>query len=162
MGVLACNAEFCLKTENMNAINVTGSRLKSITAVLFLCILIFSSCARKINFAISDVVPAANGMVKLKKDKNNNYLINLQIEHLANPERLQPSKKYYVVWMETEDHGTKNIGRLKSSSGLLSGTLKASLKTVTSYTPASIFITAENNPDVQYPGTQVILRTQDF
>ncbi len=81
---------------------------------------------------------------------------------MADPKRLDPPKNTYVVWMETEQNGTKNIGRLNTSSGLLSKTLKSSLKTVTPFKPTSFFITAESNESIQYPGRQVVLRTGPF
>lgn len=125
--------------------------------------LAFSSCAsKKIGFATSTVVPAAEGDVKVKKDNNDNYSIELNVIRLADPKRLTPARETYVVWMDTENNGTKNIGQLKSSSGLFSSTLKSSLKTATVYKPVRIYITAEDNADVQYPGGQVVLNTNNF
>lgn len=109
--------------------------------------------------AKSSVVPAAEGKIKIKKDRNNNYVIDISVIRLADPERLQPPKKTYVVWIETNGYGTKNIGRLVSSTGLLSNTLKASLNTITSFKPRRIFITAEENGAIQYPAGQVVLTT---
>lgn len=119
-----------------------------------------ASCARKVTFLTSQVVPAAEGTVKLKKDKNHNYGISLKVVRLAEPERLRPQKNHYVVWMETVGKGTKNIGQLESSSSILSKTLKSSLETVTTFEPTSFFITAEDDAAVQYPGGQVVLRTE--
>lgn len=110
-------------------------------------------------FGSSSVVPAAVGSVKIKSDKNKNHTIEISVNNLAPSEKLTPPKNTYVVWMVTESNGTKNLGQLKSSSGLLSSGLKASLKTVTSFQPASFFITAEDNGDVQYPASFVVLTT---
>jgi hypothetical protein len=118
-----------------------------------------SSCSRKIRFATSQVVPAAEGSVKIKKDNNKNYSIDLNVIRLAEPKRLNPPRSTYVVWMETERNGTKNIGRLNTSSGLFSSTLKSSLTTTTPYKPTAFFITAEDDSNIQYPGGQVVLRT---
>ncbi|MGZ3837563.1 MAG: hypothetical protein ACXVMS_08140 [Flavisolibacter sp.] len=122
----------------------------------------FSSCAKKINFQGSSVVPAARGEVKVKKDHNNNYRIQVSLNNLAEPGRLQPPKKTYVVWMETGDNLTKNIGQINSSTGFLSGKLKASFETVSSTKPTKIFLTSEDDPNVQYPGSQVVLSTNNF
>jgi hypothetical protein len=64
--------------------------------------------------------------------------------------------------METDNHETKNIGQIKSSSGLFSSKLKASFETVSSSKPSKIFITAEDDADRQYPGMQVVLSTDRF
>ncbi len=131
------------------------------TVILF-AIFFLQACSKKLAFTTSTVVPAAKGSVKVKDDDNNNYKIELSIIRLAEPKRLNPPKNTYVVWMETKQNGIKNIGQLKTSSGLFSKTLKSSLETVTSFKPVSFFITAEDNANIQYPGDQVVLRTEHF
>lgn len=129
-------------------------------STLFAAILLLSSCGTsKYTFYTSSVVPAAEGTVKVKKDGNSNYKISLDIIRLAEPQRLNPSKAMYVVWMETEQNGRKNIGQLKTSSSLLSKTLKSSLSTVSSFKPTGFFITAEDDASIQYPAGEVVLRT---
>ncbi len=130
----------------------------SVAIVLFM-IFALDSCARKFAFSTSPVVPAAEGSVKVKKGKNDNYKIELRVIRLADAKRLDPPKDTYVVWMETKQNGTKNIGQLKSSTGFLSKTLKSSLETVTSFNPTGFFITAEDNANIQHPGGRVVLRT---
>lgn len=133
-------------------------RLVSFCVLLITCI----SCARKISFATSTVVPAAEGTVKVKKDNNNNYAVEVDVRNLAEPARLPQPKNVYVVWLQTENNGTQNLGRLNTSSGLFSSTLKASLKTVTPYKPVRIFVTGESSADVTYPGNYVVLNTRSF
>ncbi len=137
---------------------------KSILSVVLISIVVLSlgSCARKTNFLISSVVPAARGYVKVKNDSNNNYAIQVHLLDLAEVKRLQPSKETYVVWMITDKQITKNLGQINSSSGLLSKTLKATFETVSSFKPIKIFITAENDPAISYPGTHVVLSTDNF
>ena len=142
----------------------TKSITKSIFAIAatVLILFYFGSCAKKISFQNSSVVPAARGDVKVKKDNNNNYSIQISLNNLSEPNRLQPSKNTYVVWMETDDHATKNIGQINSSTGFLSGKLKASFETVSSTKPTKIFLTAEDDASIQYPGSPVILTTNGF
>jgi hypothetical protein len=64
--------------------------------------------------------------------------------------------------MITEQNGRKNIGQLKTSTGLFSSKLKSSLETVSTFKPSGFFITAEDDANIQYPGGQVVLRTGDF
>ena len=144
----------------MKIINNTFSRtLYLLTAALFI-MFTFGSCAKKMSFQTSSVVPAAEGTVKIKKDKNNNYNIDLSVRRLASPDRLNPAKKFYVVWMNSDNNAAKNIGQIKTSSSLFSKTLKSSLKTVSTTQPTSFFITAEDDTNIQYPAGVVVLTTQ--
>lgn len=131
----------------------------SIAFLLFTSIT-FSSCARKLTFGVSPVVPAAKGFVKIKKNKNDNFIVDVKITNLAAPGRLSPPREVYVVWMESERAAAKNIGMIKSSSGIFSSTLKAQMTTASTAKPTAVFITAEDNGNVQYPGSQVVLRTR--
>ncbi len=119
---------------------ITQKTTKSIfsIAITFLLVFSISSCSKKISFQTSSVVPAAEGSVKVKKDNNNNYSIDLNVIRLADPKRLNPPKNTYVVWIETSENGTKNIGSLNTSSSLFSKTLKSSLKTVSPLKPVSL------------------------
>jgi len=119
-------------------------------------------CSKKMAFQTSSVVPSAEGTVKVKKDDNNNYSIDLKVIRLADPMRLEPPKSTYVVWIETAKNGSKNIGSLNTSGSMFSKTLKSFLKTVSSLKPLSLFITAENDADIQYPSSYVVLRTDRF
>lgn len=125
-------------------------------------LLSFNSCATKAKFVTSTVVPAARGDVKVKKNNNNNYVIEIEISNLAEVERLQPQKQVYVVWLITEQDETKNLGQIVSASSTFSDNLKASFKAVSVNKPTKIFITAENNGTAVYPGGQVILTTNRF
>lgn len=120
---------------------------------------IFQSCASKYAFSTSQVVPAAEGAVKVKKDGNNNYTVNVEVKRLVEPKILTPARQLYVVWMETEKNGTKNIGQLKTSSGMFSSTPKSSLETVSSIKSVSFMITAEEEGNIQYPCGQTLLST---
>ncbi len=149
-----------MKKITMKKINhVSVRNICSFAAIAFI-LFTLGSCARKMSFQTSSVVPAAEGTVKIKKDKNKNYNIDLNVMRLASPDRLNPPKDFYVVWMTTEGSDAKNIGQIKTSSSLLSKTLKSSLKTVSTTQPTGFFITAENNGNIQYPGEEVVLKTQ--
>jgi hypothetical protein len=121
-----------------------------------------SSCTKKIAFLTSSIVPAARGYVYIKTDKNKNNVIDVHLTELAEVQRLQPARQTYVVWMLTDRDITKNIGQIKSSTGMMSKQLKASFETVSSFKPVKIFITAEDNADIQYPGSQIVLETDKF
>src|SRR3954447_16124061 len=129
------------------------------TLFVICSLLMFSSCAKKMHFATSTVVPAAEGRVKYKKDDNGNYAIDVKIKELADPKKLTPSKNTYVLWMETDQSNVQNIGQIVSESGWFSSARKATLEAVSPFKPRAFIITAEDNPAVTYPGPQVILRT---
>lgn len=149
------------KFNYMVSIKISNAvKLRIAVMLIISVVFLASSCTSKMHFSTSTVVPAAKGLVKVKKDKNNNYSIQLQVTNLAEAERLTPPKKVYVVWMVTKEKHTKNIGQLVSSSGMFSKSLKASLKTVSSFKPKSFFVTAEDDGNVQRPGTPVLLVTQ--
>lgn len=132
-------------------------------AVLSVMILMFtSSCARKVSFQTSSVVPGAQGSVKLKKDNNSNYQIQVFLSNLAEPGRLTPPKSNYVVWMESDNNYIKNIGQINTSSSFMSKRLTSSFETVSAVKPTKIYITAEDDPSTQYPSTQVVLSTNQF
>lgn len=132
------------------------------SALLKLCsiVLLFNiwCCAKKIPFQTSSQVPAARGNVCYSKDKNNNYEIKLQISFLAEPNRLQPPKTSYVVWMDSEQNSNPiNLGQIVGTKKL-----KVKFETVSSSKPKRIFITAENDPTIHYPGNYLVLETSNF
>jgi hypothetical protein len=127
-----------------------------------LSVLLKNLFAKKVVFLSSSIVPAARGFVKVKRDINENYLIEVKISNLAEVNRLQPMKQAYIVWMITDHEITKRLGQINSSTTFLSTKLKASFKKVLSSKPIKIFLTAENDAGVQSPDEQVILTTDRF
>lgn len=136
--------------------------IKTPSLVLIFAALILSSCSKNITFPVSSSVPAARGSVKISTDQNKNYDIRVQVRHLASPDRLTPPKKVFVVWMDTEQSRTNHVGQLKTRSKMFSRSYNAELRTVSSHKPTRVFITAEDVAEIQYPGSQVVLDTQNF
>jgi len=146
--------------KNANIIRFNKSIL--LFTLLLVSVVLLNSCAQKINFAGSSVVPAAEGNVKIKKDKNNNYSIQVAVSNLAGPERLQPPRKLYIVWVENAEGTSKSIGQITTSSSRLSKALKASITAVTTFKPTRVFITAEDDGNIQNPKNLVVLSTEKF
>lgn len=121
-----------------------------VLSYIFAAILV-SSCSGAHVFPTSEVLPAAEAQVKVGKNENRNYEIELDVKNMARPDRLTPARKNYVAWMETKNHGVVNLGNIRINDN------KASLKTVTPYVPVRIFITAENGVNAMQPSTQVVL-----
>ncbi len=147
-----------MKTQKKN------KAVKSIILAVFAVMMIipFTSCTKKISFVNSTVVPGADGYIKVKKDKNKNYIIQVEVTDLADVERVQASKTTYVVWMESDEGNAENLGQLISSTSMFSKRHKASMETASSYKPVRIFITTEEGINTQSPGRQVVLTTEYF
>lgn len=127
-----------------------------ILSFIFAAILL-SACSKKVTFPVSEVVPAAEAVVKVDKNSNENYEIELDVQNLAPAERLTPARRHYVVWMVTKKHGTINIGNLN-----INRKNNGELNTSTPYEPVRIFITAEDDTSPVLPSTQVVLNSGDF
>jgi hypothetical protein len=127
-----------------------------------LIVLSSSPCAAQADFLVSPVLPAARGSVTVTKDKYNNYVMRILLTNLSEAGRLTPPKNTYVVWMVTEQDSARNIGQIRTSVSLLSKKLKASFETKSSFKPVRIFITAEYDPNLQYPASKVVLTTKIF
>ena len=149
-----------LKLLNINS-DKSGKNIFTIAAILII-IFALTSCSKKIYFQPSAYVPAAEGAVKVRKDNNNNYRIKIFVRNLAASKRLESPRDNYVVWSETESNGIKNIGQIISSKKLFSKKFSASLTAVSPFKPTRVFITGEDNGNVQYPGFQTVLTTRSF
>ncbi|WP_139218233.1 hypothetical protein [Sunxiuqinia elliptica] len=77
-------------------------------------------------------------------------------------EKMECSELTYVLWMETDQDETENLGQLVSTPVLFSSKLQVTVETVSSYQPVKVFITTESEVNVQYPGQQVVLTTDRF
>jgi hypothetical protein len=130
--------------------------------LMFAMMFLIVSCSTSESFLNSSVVPGATGDVKVKRDKNQNYVINLEVADLATVDKLQTSKQMYVVWMETERGNFENLGQMQTSTGFMKKQRTASLETVSSFKPVRFFITAENEKNARYPDRETILTTDTF
>lgn len=145
-----------MKKKNSGKKSLPMTDAFKVLSYIFAAILV-SACSNKITFPISEVVPAAQAVVKIDENANDNYELELEVTNLAGPDRLTPSRRHYVAWMVTKKHGTINIGNLK-----VNRKNKATLKTSTAYEPIRIFITAEDDPQPVIPSTQVVLNSEEF
>lgn len=141
----------------MKIIKFSISSKQIILILSFFLIVIITSCSKKTVFNTSPIIPAARGEVAVKKDNNNNYNIELSISYLAEPDRLNPPKKTYVVWMLSEDSNPINLGQIVGTSKL-----HVKFQTVSSSKPKLIFVTAEDDASTQYPSNIRVLETDKF
>ncbi|MDZ4709676.1 MAG: hypothetical protein SH818_14855 [Saprospiraceae bacterium] len=152
--------------QQQNSLKLTKNNLLLNKIYLFIVVAIFifsiNACSKKLTFLTSSVVPAAEGTIQINKDKNNNYKVKIVLSNLADPGRLTPPVQSYVVWMMTDDYTSKNIGQIKTGASMFSKHLKAKFETVSSVKPTRIFITAEDDASIQYPGSTIVLTSDDF
>ncbi len=138
------------------------TKLMQIMSSILLVMWVASSCTPKLTFLTSTVVPAARGTVKVKMDDNKNHSIDIALTNLAEPQRLNPPRELYMVWMETDQGIIKNLGQIITDSGTFSKTLKSEFRAVTTFTPVKIFITAEDDVNVDSPTWELVLTTARF
>ncbi|MCX6215797.1 hypothetical protein [Spirosoma sp.] len=131
--------------------------MKTIRTITLLgLILTINACTPKMTFTTSSVVPAAAGTINVKKDKNENYTLDVRVQNLAESQKLTPAKDTYLVWMKQNDNSVKKLGQLHPSGKALTATLT----TAAVAKPQAVFITAEDNADILYPAGQTILTTE--
>ena len=119
-------------------------------------VVVLQACTPKMAFVSSTVVPAATGTIDIKKDKNSNYLLNVNVSNLAPSKNLSPSKKVYLVWMDADDKSVKKLGQLNPSGKALKGSMRATAVNK----PDDVFITAEDDPEISYPSGDIVLTTK--
>lgn len=130
--------------------------MKSKTYALIAVVALFlGACSKPIIFPISQTVPSADIQMTVKTDKNKNYKIELNAQHMAGPERLSPPKNVYVVWAVNETGRSENLGRL-----VINKKRQARLETTTAFKPFYIVITAEEQGNVLVPDKQEVFRSQ--
>lgn len=100
-------------------------------------------------------VPAATGIVKVQKAKDNgNMKLDIRVDHLAKPSSLTPSANDYLVWIRPNGGEAFKQGAIGVDKNL-SGELK--LETVSK--DFDVFITAEQSNSVTFPSSVEVLRT---
>ena len=96
--------------------------------------------------------PAARCTVHLHVGDNGNTELDMKAESLAAPSALTPPKNAYIVWIQPPDAGVQNLGQISPGKDQ-----KAELKTATPYKRFKIFITAEDQAQLQAPEGNTIL-----
>ena len=100
-------------------------------------------------------VPAAVGIVKVQKDKDNgNMKLEIKVNHLAKPSSLTPSANKYLVWIRPDGGDALKQGAIGVDKNL-SGEL--TVETVAK--DFDLLITAEQSNSVTVPSSVEVLRT---
>ncbi|MBK8806770.1 MAG: hypothetical protein IPO21_09040 [Bacteroidales bacterium] len=118
-------------------------------------VVLMTSCSTTANFPISEVTPAADITASYEKQGASDYLVTITANNLADSERLNPPKKYYIIWAVSSAGDIKNVGRFDQENARIS-TYQASFP----FKPTEIFITAEDKDDLRKPIGVEISRTK--
>ncbi|MGE0405351.1 MAG: hypothetical protein AB7O65_03555 [Candidatus Korobacteraceae bacterium] len=123
------------------------------TLALFITLGALGCANRNVNMTPSSSVPAASATVKTGQDSNGNTSIDMQVQHLAPPDRLTPPATAYIVWIKPANAEPRNEGRLTVGENL-----SARFQTVTPAKQFEIFVTAESDQLTTTPAGQEVLR----
>lgn len=98
--------------------------------------------------ATSAKVPAAQGQLKIKDAGNNNTGIELRVQHLANPYKIDPGATTFMVWAKP----TAETSRVHPLGALtVNKDLSAELNATTPLKNFELFVTAESSSQLQEP-----------
>jgi hypothetical protein len=108
--------------------------------------------SKKIDLMAGHETPGAHGTVSAKVGPNKNTKLDVKVYSLAQPNSLTPPENTYVLWVQPPGENPKNQGQL-----IVDKNENAQLHTEVPYKRFKVFITAEQNPQVQMPtGPQVL------
>lgn len=128
----------------------------NMNSLLVMALLLFVwpwSSAKEYHMKASDSVPAATGTVKIQKGNGNgNTMMDIKVNHLANPQNLRPSENVYIVWISPPDAAAEKGGAI-----VVDKNLDGELKVVTVSKDFDVFITAEQSKSVTVPSSVKIL-----
>lgn len=106
-----------------------------------------ASGTRTVRMSTSLDIPAAQGEVKASPAANGNTSLEVEVHHLATPDRVALGATTYVVWARALDQDApQNLGALRVDRDL-----NGTLKTVTPLRSFDVFITAEPSPMTMAP-----------
>jgi hypothetical protein len=116
------------------------------------------SCAgpSQIRLTSSPDIPGAQSTAKVSTTDNGNTQIDLIVEHLASPERVDPGATIYVVWVRgnTAEAQSQNLGALKVDDNE-----KGSISATTPLRSFDLYITAEASQLSTAPKGKTLLYT---
>jgi hypothetical protein len=128
--------------------------MKTTQTILLSLATLLAGCASSAKFPVSTVAPAAVITAKKTLDKNKNYVVELVALNLTSPERLNPPKDHYNVWIVTEQNEYKNLGQIMNANAK-----KVVFRTLTPFNPKEIILTAEDEGNRPMPTGIEIART---
>lgn len=101
--------------------------------------------------------PAAQGQVETKRTDNKNTEVNLQVQHMAPPQKVVGDATVYVVWAQplNPDAPPQNMGSL-----VIDKDRKGSLRTVTPHERFELLVTPEAKGTVDRPTNDPVMKAK--
>jgi hypothetical protein len=116
------------------------------------------ACAgpNELRLTSSPDIPGAQSTAKISTNDNGNTKIDLVVEHLASPERVDPGATTYVVWVRGNEAEAEpqNLGQLK-----IGDDEKGSISATTTLRSFDLYITAEPTQLSTAPKGKTLLYT---
>lgn len=129
--------------------------MKSIPLMVLLLAVWPWSSVKEYHMTASNSVPAATGIVKVQKDKDNgNTKLEIKVSNLADPSRLTPPANNYIVWVRPSGGDAVKQGAIHVDKNL-----NGELKVVTTSKNCDVFITAEQSESASVPSDVEVLHT---
>jgi hypothetical protein len=114
----------------------------------------FGSSGKAFQMQANNIVPAANGTVTVKRDKDDrDSKIDVKVNNLAAPTSLAPSESVYIVWVKPNGDPPEKKGALG-----LGKNLSGELHVVTTAKDFEVFITGEPGESVTQPSGPEVLK----
>lgn len=140
--------------SRLTATRSNGFLLAALPLVLAMAIWPFGG-GHKVIMTSAESVPSAKATIYVNQDRNKNTQVDMKVRFLAHPSALTPPEIAYVVWIQENDRPAENKGELH-----VDGNLNGEFKTVSPYKAFTIFVTAEQSPQVQSPRGDQVLTAQ--
>lgn len=101
-------------------------------------------------------VPGADAKVEAKRTQGGNTMVEVDVDHLPPPNRVQEDLKRYVVWFVEPDGNVRKAGTLQYDARNRRGRMRATIPNER----FEVRITAETGSEVTRPGDVEVARTQ--
>lgn len=118
---------------------------------------VLAACAGGGPLRSSPAIGGAEGTARFTRADDGNVVVDITVEHLRDPERLEPAAWAYVAWARGESGVPLNLGPLAVSRDR-----EGRLKAVTQLRRFELFVTAEPSSDVERPSGEPLLWTARY
>ena len=135
--------------------NTRGKRRTS-AALAFAALAACGGGGTKVALQPTTAVAAAVGQVRAERTDQGNTKLDVEVRHMAPPEKISPGSKVYVVWAQRDDKSApQNIGALT-----VGDSRKGKLRTLTPLDSFDVFVTPERTPTTAEPTNEPVMRSR--